>query len=84
MAPRTLEPALASSIFESRAALRAAWGKRYGERIAEYRVLIEEVRGQTRESVLQAAQRIVKSIRRNPARMAFLAAALDLVEESVQ
>jgi len=77
---------LASKIFESRQALLTLWGEKYGEKIEEYKDIILEVRTQTRESVLQAVQRILKSIqweyRESPAQIAFLAAAVDLIDES--
>lgn len=82
-----LDPALASKIFECRRALRTLWGARYAERIAETRALIREVRAQTRETVLQTVQRILKTLRpdlrQSPAQLAFLAAAVDLLEEGV-
>jgi hypothetical protein len=79
---------IASKIFESRRTLLTLWGEKYREKITEYKDIIEEVRAQTRESVLQTTQRILKTIRwdfqESPAQIAFLAAAVDLVEEGVE
>jgi hypothetical protein len=86
MKRQAFDSKLASGIFECRRALRALWGARYGERIAEYKDLLAEVREQTRESVLLTAQRFVKTLRRDagdgPTQIAFLAAAVDLLEEA--